>query len=327
MGVESDMGRNDIVRVLVTGGAGFIGSHTVDLFIKQGYKVRVVDNLESQVHGPERKLPEYFAKEAELMKTSVQARGKLVAAIEDIDAVVHFAASVGVGQSMYQIGKYVASNTYGTSVILDALVNQKNDVKKLVVASSMSIYGEGKYECEDCGAVYPGLRRDKDLDNMEWEPKCPVCGKMVKPVPTDEEKPLLPTSIYAQTKRHQEEMCLLVGKTYGIPVVALRYFNVYGTRQSLGNPYTGVCALFSNRILNSRPPYVFEDGGQTRDFVHVKDVARANLLAIERNEADYMAVNIGSGKPTSIKELAKLLIRLHRTSLNHLSQTDIEKET
>jgi dTDP-L-rhamnose 4-epimerase len=197
------------------------------------------------------------------------------------------------------------------NLLLDLLVNRKKRVEKLVVASSMSVYGEGKYLCEDCGPVYPQSRDGVRLRKGEWEMTCPKCQKTTAPSPTDEEKPLTPVSIYAQSKRHQEEMCLLVGKTYSIPTVALRYFNVYGPRQSLANPYTGVCALFSARILNNKPPYIFEDGKQVRDFVNVKDVAEANILAIEKDSADYMAVNIGTGRPISINELAEKLIELY----------------
>jgi dTDP-L-rhamnose 4-epimerase len=309
------MGKRHVAKVLVTGGAGFIGSHTVDLLLARGYEVRVLDSLESQVHGLKQGLPEHFPRQAEVMKGGVEDRGKLIEAINDIDAVIHLAAVVGIAQSMYQISRYVRSNTFGTSVLLDVLVNEPNRVKKLIVASSMSIYGEGQYECERCGTVYPGLRGDKELKKHEWEPLCPMCGKGIVPKPTAEEKLPMPTSIYAQTKRHEEEMCLLVGKTYGIPTIALRYFNVYGTRQSLKNPYTGVCAIFSNRIINQRSPYIFEDGNQTRDFVHVKDVAKANLLCLEKDTVDYMALNIGTGEPTPIGLLARILVRLHHAKL------------
>lgn len=298
-------------RILVTGGAGFIGSHTVDLLVERGYEVRAIDNLEPQVHGSKKEMPEYYNRDATFIYGDVRKRENLRKAIENVDAVLHLAAAVGVGQSMYQIQKYVAYNTYGTSVLLDVLVNEEHDVKKLVVASSMSIYGEGKYLCQECGPVYPGLRREEQLKRMEWELRCVNCGNTLIPASTDERKLPTPTSIYAQTKRHEEEMCLLIGKAYGIPTIALRYFNVYGTRQSLNNPYTGVCAVFSTRILNKKPPYIFENGKQMRDFVHVKDVARANVLALEQNRANYLPVNIGSGKPTSIIELAETLIRLY----------------
>ena len=191
------------------------------------------------------------------------------------------------------------------------LANEENEVKKLIVASSMSIYGEGAYECDNCGGVYPKLRGEEQLKRREWELRCPNCGEIVKPIPTGEEKPLNPTSIYAITKRDQEEMCLTVGRAYGIPTVALRYFNVYGPRQSLNNPYTGVCAIFSARIKNGKPPLIFEDGLQTRDFVSVHDVVRANILAMESSNANYEIFNVGTGEATNILEIAYALIKLY----------------
>jgi dTDP-L-rhamnose 4-epimerase len=195
-------------------------------------------------------------------------------------------------------------------------VNKENDVKKLIVASSMSIYGEGKYYCEKCGVNrYPELRGEEQLRNKAWNPLCPECKTILRPLPTDEDKPLMPTSIYAMSKRHQEEMCLLIGKTYGIPTTTLRYFNIYGPHQSLTNPYTGACAIFSSRILNNKPPYIFEDGNQQRDFIHVRDVAKANLLALEKSSVNYQAINIGTGKPTSIRNMANLLIKAYGAKL------------
>jgi dTDP-L-rhamnose 4-epimerase len=301
-----------IEKVLVTGGAGFIGSHTADLLIEHGYHVTILDNLEPQVHGTERKLPDYINKNAILIYGNVLDRELLKKTIREADAIIHLAAMVGVGQSMYQIERYVDVNTRGTSNILDVLVNTENNVKKLVVASSMSIYGEGKYHCEKCASnVYPGLRNEAQLEKKQWDHLCPTCDSVLTPLPTDEEKPLLSTSIYAMTKRHQEEMCLLIGKTYGIPTVALRYFNIYGSRQALSNPYTGCAAIFTSRTLNNKPPYIFEDGNQTRDFIHVKDVAKANLSTLEQNNADYQAINVGTGKPLSIKKLAETLTKLY----------------
>jgi dTDP-L-rhamnose 4-epimerase len=303
------------MKVLVTGGVGFIGSHTVDMLLEEGHETRVLDNLEPQVHGKRKKLPEYFNKNAELIRGDVLDRKTLIKALDGVDAVIHLASAVGVGQSMYQIDKYVNYNTHATALLLDVLVNEKNQVKKFVVASSMSMYGEGKYSCKTCGIVYPALREEAQMKKKEWEPKCPNCGRELAPLPTDENKPLMPNSIYAQSKRHQEEMSLLIGKTYGIPTVALRYFNVFGSRQSLSNPYTGVCAIFSSRILNNNPPHIFEDGGQTRDFIHVKDVARANLLAVEKNNANYMAINVGRGEPLTIKGVAEMLIKHYKAEL------------
>ena len=306
-------------KVLVTGGGGFIGSHTVDLLLERGYEVFVLDNLEEQVHHGT--VPDYLNKNVKFVQGDVRDHELLIRLLKEVDAVIHLAAAVGVGQSMYQIEKYVDYNTRGTATLLDALINTENPVKKLVVASSMSIYGEGKYWCEKCSEVkYPSLRDEEQLKNRMWEPLCSVCRSMLKPLPTDEEKPIVPTSIYAQTKKHQEEMCLLTGKTYGLPMVALRYFNVYGPRQSLSNPYTGVCAIFTSRILNNKPPYIFEDGNQSRDFIHVKDIAKANLLALEKSAADFTAVNIGTGRQTSIKRIAELLIKTLDYKLNpHVS--------
>jgi len=301
-----------IENVLVTGGAGFIGSHTADLLIEHGYRVTILDNIEPQVHGIERKLPDYINKNAVLIYGNVLDRELLNKTIQDVDAIVHLAAMVGIGQSMYQIERYIDVNTRGTANLLDILINVENNVKKLVVASSMSIYGEGKYHCEKCSSnVYPGLRGEDQLEKKQWNHFCPSCGYPLTPLQTDEEKPLFSTSIYAMTKRHQEEMCLLTGKTYSIPTVALRYFNVYGSRQALSNPYTGCAAIFTSRILNNKPPYIFEDGNQTRDFLHVKDIAQANLNALEHNNADYQAINIGTGKPLSIKNLAETLTKLY----------------
>jgi len=301
-----------VESVLVTGGAGFIGSHTVDVLLAKGYGVTVLDNLEAQVHGRIRKPPPYLTRDAAFVRGSVQDRGLVKKLVLKADAVIHLAAIVGVGQSMYQVERYVDANTRGTSVLLDVLANEDHGVKKMVVASSMSIYGEGKYRCQKCEIdVFPSLRPEKQLDENKWEHMCPQCGSPVVPVATDESKPLQPTSVYAQSKRHQEEMSLLIGETYGIPAVALRYFNVYGSRQALSNPYTGACAIFSNRVLNRKPPYIFEDGNQVRDFIHVTDIAQANLLALESTSADYMALNIGTGKPTSILDLANALIQLY----------------
>ena len=299
-------------KILVTGGAGFIGSHTIDLLIENGYETTIVDNLEPQVHGKQQIKPDYINKEATFIQNNIQDKKFLTKIISEVDAIIHLAALVGVGQSMYQIDRYIDANTKATATLLDILVRKEHNIKKLIVASSMSIYGEGKYYCEQCTTeVYPELRTLQQMKNHQWDQLCPNCNSTLKPLPTDEAKPLIPTSIYAQSKHHQEEMSLLIGKTYGIPTVALRYFNVYGSRQSLSNPYTGACAIFTSRILNNKPPYIFEDGNQKRDFINVKDIAKANLLALENNRADYNAINIGTGNAISIKELAETLIKLY----------------
>ena len=295
-------------NVLVTGGAGFIGSHLVDALVDKGHRVRVLDQLVSQVHG-ENATPKYVNPAAEFVRGDVCDRAAVDAALEGIDVVYHEAAEVGVGQSMYEIERYVRANDLGTAVVLEAVLARKSQIKKLMVASSMSIYGEGAYTCADCGPIAPQLRPTEQLRDRRWEVECPKCGKTLAPAPTTEEKPLFPTSVYAVTKQDQEQFCIAVGRSYGIPTVALRYFNVYGTRQALSNPYTGVCAIFSARLLNGNRPLIFEDGEQTRDFVHVSDIVRANLLALETNAADYQAINVGTGRPTSVRTVSNLLAK------------------
>ncbi len=297
-------------RILVTGGAGFIGSHLVDKLIELGHRVRVFDNLEMQVHGGEQKIPEYLNKECEFIKGDIRDRGKLEKALDEIEIIFHEAAAVGVGQSMYKIYNYVETNTLGTANLLDILVNKKdNKVEKLIIASSMSVYGEGKYICSECGPIFPKLRSLEQLKKREWEMRCPICSQIVKPVPTDEDKPLYPTSIYAISKRDQEEMCLNVGRAYKIPTVALRYFNVYGQRQALSNPYTGVAAIFSSRIKNYHNPIIFEDGLQSRDFIYVSDIVQANILAMEKEEANFEVFNVGTGRKLTILDVANNLIK------------------
>jgi dTDP-L-rhamnose 4-epimerase len=295
-------------NVLVTGGAGFIGSHLVDALVERGHRVRVLDALVSQVHG-ENAAPAYVNSRAEFIQGDMCDRQVVDAALEGIDVVFHEAAEVGVGQSMYEIQRYVRANDLGTAVLLEAILARQTQIKKLVVASSMSIYGEGAYTCPHCGPVAPQLRSSQQLLERRWEVECPKCGRDLSPAPTTEEKPLFPTSVYAVTKQDQEQFCLAVGRSYGIPAVALRYFNVYGTRQALSNPYTGVCAIFSARLLNGNRPLIFEDGEQTRDFVHVSDIVQANLLALETDRADYQAINVGTGVPTSIRTVSRLLAR------------------
>ena len=292
-------------RVLVTGGAGFVGSHLVDALLRAGHSVRVFDNLTPQVHGQQ--IPTYLSPDAELVIGNLCDDSAVYDALRGIDVVFHLGAVVGVGQSMYEISRYLEVNTLGTAVLLQEILNHKNTLEKLVLASSMSIYGEGKYFCDTCAEMAPPLRTSEQLRNRQWEMQCPECGAILKPAPTDESKPLQCSSMYALSKKNQEEMCLLYGRTYGLPVVALRYFNIYGARQALSNPYTGVAAIFASRLLNQNPPLVFEDGKQMRDFVSVEDVVQANLLAMERPAADGMALNIGSGKPISIREVALTL--------------------
>jgi len=297
--------------ILVTGGAGFIGSHIVDELIARGHQVRILDNLDPQVHGEERKPPAYVNPGAELMVGDVRERDDLKAALDGVEVVFHEAAAVGVGQSMYLIDYYVDVNSRGTGMLLDEIVNGDHDIKRMIVASSMSIYGEGRYSCPDCGVFDPDFRPQSQLEEHKWEMRCPDCGKDADPLPTSEKKPLMPTSVYAVGKRDHEELFLSVGKAYGIPTVALRYFNVYGPRQSLSNPYTGVCAIFQSNIKNGNSPIVYEDGRQTRDFIDYRDIVAANMLALESGKADYQTFNVGSGRPTSVLDIAQTFDKLY----------------
>ena len=300
-------------KVLVTGGAGFIGSFIVDELIRNGHEVRIFDWLDPQVHG--KSLPEYLNREAEFMRGDIRKPEELLRAIQDVDVIFHEAAAVGVGQSMYQISHYMNVNVMGTSHLLNLLVDKEHSVKKLIVAGSMSSYGEGSYKCPHCGIVYPELRTEAQMAKGQWELFCPKCGRVAKPVPTSETKSLDSTSIYAISKKVQEEMVHSIGKAYGISTVSLRYFNVYGPRQSLSNPYTGVAAIFMSRLKNGNSPIINEDGLQTRDFVSVHDIARANLLAMESSSANHESFNVGSGKPISIKYLAEYLAKLYGVNI------------
>lgn len=301
------------MRVLVTGGAGFIGSHLVDALVREGHRVRVLDNFEPQVHGTT--APSYLNAEAEYLKGDVRDPAIVRKALADIEVVFHEAALVGVGQSMYQVERYVSANGLGTAVLLDAIVNERVPLKKLIAASSMSVYGEGQYRCAQCGPVFPALRDEEQLRRRQWEMSCPRCRRVVTAEPTSEEKPPMPTSVYAVSKRDQEELCLSVGRSYRIPTVALRYFNVYGSRQALSNPYTGACAIFSARIKNHHPPLIFEDGRQARDFVHVSDIVRANLFVMNSVHADGQVFNVGTGQAMSILEVANTLMELYGATL------------
>jgi len=289
-------------KILITGGAGFVGSHTADQLLKQGYDVRIYDSLSEQVHGLD--FPSYLSKEVEFIRGDMRNLPHLTRVLRDVEVIYHLAAAVGVGQSMYRIADYTAANTLGTANLLQAILDSRVALKKIIVASSMSIYGEGEYSCGDCGEVAPRRRSLEQLQAKAWEISCPRCGRTVSPIPTRESKQLDCSSIYALSKRDQEEMVLLFGRTYDIPAVALRYFNIFGTRQALSNPYTGVVAIFASRLLNGRSPVVFEDGEQLRDFVSVHDIVQANVLAMERAEANRMALNIASGQPISIREIA-----------------------
>jgi dTDP-L-rhamnose 4-epimerase len=292
-------------RVLITGGAGFIGSHVADHLLALGYQVRALDSLVEQVHGAGKR-PDYLNTEVELQVGDVRDPTAVNRALDGVDYVVHFAARVGVGQSMYEIAEYTSVNGTGTAVLLEAMLDRP--VAKLLVASSMSVYGEGRYVSR--GREMPAVERDAaQLERGHWDPRGPR-GERLEPVPTPERKRVSLSSIYALNKYEQERMCLLFGSSYDLPTVALRFFNVYGPYQALSNPYTGVLAIFAGRLLNRKPPLIFEDGQQRRDFVHVSDVARACALALEGDGADGQVVNVGSGNSYSVCEIAERLAQV-----------------
>jgi dTDP-L-rhamnose 4-epimerase len=300
-------------NVLVTGGAGFIGSFIVDELVNKGHKVTVFDNLTEQVH--QGKMPSYLNQSAKFVKGDVNDYDSFKKAVLESDVVFHEASAVGVGQSMYEIRHYVQDNVMGTANLMHMVANEHHHLKKILVAASMSSYGEGSYLCPNCGVVYPELRTEQQMSKSQWEPVCSKCRTVLKPIPTPEDKPLKQNSIYAITKSTQEQMVLTVGKAYNVPSVSLRYYNVYGPRQSLSNPYTGVAAIFMSRIKNGNQPIVFEDGLQTRDFISVHDIARANVMAMESKNADYEAFNVGSGTPMTIKSIAETLAKLYGKSI------------
>ena len=294
-------------HVLITGGAGFIGSHLADELLRNGYQVRVLDCLADQVHGPERRRPPYLDPQVELVVGDVCDREAIDRALDGVDAVFHFAAAVGVGQSMYELAHYTRVNNFGTAVLLEALIARP--VQRLVVASSMSLYGEGLYRDASGGTCEAGERTLAQLKSGDWELKDPG-GRPLLPVPTPESKSPALASVYALSKFDQERMCLMTGRAYNIPTVALRFFNAYGPRQALSNPYTGVLAIFASRLLNRSAPKIFEDGLQQRDFVSVYDVARGCRLALESAQAAGEVFNIGSGRPQTVKAIAARLARV-----------------
>ncbi|MEJ2502088.1 MAG: NAD-dependent epimerase/dehydratase family protein [Gemmatimonadota bacterium] len=299
--------------ILVTGGAGFIGSHLVDALVERGEAVRVLDSLDPQVHGEGATQPSLIAGHVaagrvEFLHGDVTDPDAVERALDGVDVVFHQAAAVGVGQSMYRIVDYVRANTLGAAVLLEAMTARRDRIRRAVVASSMSIYGEGAYRCPEHGTVAPPPRPAAQLESGDFELRCPHCARSVAPEATPESKPLQPTSVYAVSKRDHEELFLSVGAAYEIPTVALRYFNVYGPRQSLSNPYTGVAAIFASRLLNRLPPLVFEDGLQSRDFVHVRDIVRANLRALDADPgAAGVAYNVGTGRSLSLLDMIRAL--------------------
>ncbi|MCT7569969.1 SDR family NAD(P)-dependent oxidoreductase [Aliarcobacter butzleri] len=298
-------------KVLITGGAGFIGSNLSLKLIEKGYEVTILDNLSPQIHGEYSPLYESIKDKVNFIKGTVLSYDDWKKALENIDVVVHLAAETGTGQSMYEIEKYTDVNIKGTSIFLDILANEKHSVKKMIVASSRSIYGEGKYDCPKCSIVYPNERKDEDMAKGDFAVKCPYCGMDAKLLATDEESKIHPSSIYGITKQVQEQMFLVMGKSLNIPAVAFRYQNVYGAGQSLSNPYTGILSIFSTRIKNGNDINIFEDGKESRDFVYVDDVVEATILGIEKDEANYEVFNVGLGEAIDVNTVASTLTRAY----------------
>jgi dTDP-L-rhamnose 4-epimerase len=300
------------MRVLVTGGAGFIGSHLVDLLVSRGHAVTVIDNLDPQVHGPGASEPRHIATHLvggaiRFIRGDVTNREDLAKSLEGAEAVVHLAAAVGVGQSMYEPYYYVHTNGTGSGLLLDLVAKAGNRMRKLIVASSMSIYGEGAYCCSTCGGDRRRERDEQQLQSARWEVACAACGADLEPVPTPETKVPEIASVYAATKKHQEDLFVSFGRAYEIPTFAFRFFNVFGSRQSLSNPYTGVAAIFLSRLLNGRPPLIFEDGAQSRDFIDVRDVANALVMAVEFPGKGAHVLNLGTSRRTTVAQVAEAL--------------------
>lgn len=296
------------MNILVTGGAGFIGGHLCPKLVAAGHKVRVLDNLTRQVHGDNPEPKSHLPAAVEFIEGDVRNAEILGKALTGVDVVYHLAAQTGVGQSMYEIDEYISCNVGGTASLMQQLSAGGHSVKRVVVASSRAVYGEGKYRCATCGVIYPAPRPVEQLDKADWECHCPHCGRVAEPLATDEDKPLRPGSVYAISKRDQEELCLCVGQAYGIPTTALRFFNVYGSGQSLTNPYTGIITIFASKIRNGEAPLIYEDGLESRDFVHVDDVVQACALCLGGG-ADYEVVNVGSGIALSVLDMARIMVR------------------
>lgn len=300
-------------KILVTGGAGFIGSNLANILVDRGYSVRVLDNLSPQIHGasPEDShLYRSIQNRVEFIRGSVTNSEDLAKALLGIDTVVHLAAETGTGQSMYAIRHYSDINIGGTALLLDLIANRPFPVKKIVVASSRAVYGEGAYHCATHGSVYPGTRHASDMAKGDFEIHCPVCDRVVSMLPTGEDSLLNPASVYGITKLNQEQMVLTVGRSLGISALALRYQNVYGPGQSLSNPYTGILSIFSTRILNGNGINIFEDGKESRDFVYIDDVIAATIKCIENKSPLVAALNVGSGVATDVLTIANALKQL-----------------
>lgn len=296
-------------NILITGGAGFIGSNLSLELIEKGCSVTVLDNLSHQIHGENSPLYNLIKDKVRFIKGTVLNYDDWKKALEGIEVVVHLAAETGTGQSMYEIEKYTDINIKGTSIFLDILANETHSVKKMIIASSRAIYGEGKYHCEKDGIVYPIERKDEDMAKGDFNVKCSICHENATLLATDETSKIHPSSIYGITKQVQEQMFLVMGKSLNIPAVAFRYQNVYGAGQSLSNPYTGILSIFSTRIKNGNDITIFEDGKESRDFVYIDDIVDATILGIEKDEANYEVFNVGLGKAIDVLTVANTLVK------------------
>lgn len=303
-------------NILITGGAGFIGSNIALKLVAQGYEVTVLDSLEKQIHGEISENSQLYMSikdKVDFVKSSVTDREVMERLLCKADAVIHLAAETGTGQSMYEIEKYCRTNIGGTALLLDILANKKTPVKKVIVAESRAIYGEGKYFCENCGTVYPLARNEKDMTDGDFAVKCPHCGENVRLVATNESSKIHPTSVYGITKQVQGQLVHCVCQAIGIPSVSFRYQNVYGPGQSLKNPYTGILSIFSNSLRQNHDINIFEDGTESRDFVYIDDVADATILAIENDRCAYKAFNVGTGKSVDVMTVAKYLKEFYKS--------------
>jgi len=304
-------------RALVTGGAGLIGSHVADLLLSEGWKVRILDNLEPNTHRNGK--PAWIAQEAEFIEADIRDRVAVRAALTDIDVVFHQAA---YGGYMPEIAKYVHVNSFGTAQMLELIREERLPIKKIVVASSQAVYSEGAAHCPEHGLVFPAVRPVAQLAAGDFEVHCPHCDAVTTQAATPEQSPIGGETVYAITKVDQERLVLIWGKQTGIPTVALRYSCTYGPRQSIFNPYTGVIAIFCTRLLNNLPPVLYEDGNQTRDFSFVEDIARANLLAATTDKLDGLPVNVGSGKAATIREIARLISDALEIPIEPIAQSE-----
>jgi len=305
-------------KVLITGGAGFIGSNLALKLLDLGYSVTVLDNLSEQIHGDAdvSTLYQSIKDMVTFIHGDVRAKADWYKALENQNIVVHLAAETGTGQSMYEVQKYVDVNINGTALFLDYLVNEAHEVQKVIIASSRAIYGEGKYRCVTHGDVYPTERLESDLLQSDFEPKCPTCHQTVSIQATDEHSKIHPSSVYGITKQNQEQMVLNVCKSIGVPAVAYRYQNVYGPGQSLKNPYTGILSIFSTQIRNGNNINIFEDGKESRDFVYIDDVVEATILGIQKDAANYEVFNVGSGVATTVMQVAQTLKNFYKASVD-----------